>query len=438
MQERRQKRDGIPEEFYGTPAMINRSWCGTKAPDAVHEVCVNVTIKSKTVADVNYYCMMLHRTWSVVRCSLLQHRLTSTDCRPVALRSKKSKSTKNTPKYFVDCRTVRALGGKGGDGFVSFLQLWSNEIAGPDGGDGGNGGHVILQATSNVRDLSLLPTVLKAEHGEKGYSKDCHGKCAHHYIVQVPVGTIIRSSSGKIVGDLKEEGTMFLAARGGSGGHGNHFFASPTSQSPQVAEYGADGEDIQYTLEVRSMALCIGFPNAGKSTLLQAISRARPKVASYPFTTLKPHLGVVQYDDYSQVAVADLPGLIPGSHKNRGLGITFLKHAERCRALMFLLDMSENEPWTHLQTLQYEIQQFNPELLERPSVVVANKMDLPEAKDNLPLMKEHVDLPVVAVSAKMGTNLTELLQVVRQMYDEASREDVQPSITSINHSSEED
>ncbi|KAJ4427936.1 hypothetical protein ANN_23946 [Periplaneta americana] len=277
----------------------------------------------------------------------------------------------------------------------------------------------VLQASSNVRDLNHVTSVLKGEDGEKGYNKDCHGKSADHTIIQVPVGTIIRSSSGKVVGDLKVEGTMFVAARGGAGGRGNHFFVSPTEQAPKIAEYGADGEELQYVVEVRSMAHVglIGFPNAGKSTLLQAISRARPKIAPYPFTTLKPHLGMIQYDDYEQVAVADLPGLMPGSHKNRGLGIAFLKHAERCASLLYLLDLSSSEPWTHLETLQYELSQFNSELLERPQVVVANKLDLPEAKKNLPLLKEHVNLPIVAISAKMGTNLEELLHIIKEMYE---------------------
>ncbi|XP_069688015.1 mitochondrial ribosome-associated GTPase 2 isoform X1 [Periplaneta americana] len=358
-------------------------------------------------------------TWSVVRRALWQQRLNKSDTTAVALTSKKSKSARKVAQHFVDMRRVRAVGGKGGDGLISFLQLWCNETAGPDGGDGGNGGHVVFQASSNVRDLNHVTSVLKGEDGEKGYNKDCHGKSADHIIIQVPVGTIIRSSSGKVVGDLKVEGTMFVAARGGAGGRGNHFFVSPTEQAPKIAEYGADGEELQYVVEVRSMAHVglIGFPNAGKSTLLQAISRARPKIAPYPFTTLKPHLGMIQYDDYEQVAVADLPGLMPGSHKNRGLGIAFLKHAERCASLLYLLDLSSSEPWTHLETLQYELSQFNSELLERPQVVVANKLDLPEAKKNLPLLKEHVNLPIVAISAKMGTNLEELLHIIKEMYE---------------------
>ncbi|XP_021935302.1 mitochondrial ribosome-associated GTPase 2 [Zootermopsis nevadensis] len=322
-------------------------------------------------------------------------------------------------QYFVDMRTVRAIGGNGGDGAISFLQLWANETAGPDGGDGGHGGHVLFHATKDVRDLRHLTSVLRAPDGEKGYNKDCHGKSASHTVIQVPIGTIIKSSSGKVVGDLKDEGTTFVAARGGAGGHGNHFFVSDTHQAPNIAEYGAQGEELQYVLEVRTMAHIglIGFPNAGKSTLLQAVSRARPKIAPYPFTTLKPHLGIIQYDDYDQIAVADLPGLIPGSHKNRGLGIQFLKHAERCAVLLFMLDLATPEPWTHLEVLQFELSQFSPELLQRPQLVVANKLDLPEAKVNLTHLQRQVKLPVIAISAKMGINLEKLLKVIKETYD---------------------
>nr|CAD7439181.1 unnamed protein product [Timema bartmani] len=231
---------------------------------------------------------------------------------------------------------------------------------------------------------------------------------------QVPVGTIVKTATGRVIADLSREGSMFVAARGGAGGHGNHFFVSDTAQSPQVAQFGAQGEDLQYVLEVRSMAH-IGL---GKSTLLQAISRARPKIAPYPFTTLKPHLGMVQYDDYEQIAVADLPGLISGSHQNKGLGIAFLKHTERCAALMFVVDLSCSEPWRHVDLLRYELGQFSSELIRRPQVVVGNKLDLPESKENLAMLKERVDVPIIPISAKVGTNLSILLQHIRSMYDE--------------------
>uniref|UniRef100_A0A1Q3FWK5 Putative gtp-binding protein odn superfamily n=1 Tax=Culex tarsalis TaxID=7177 RepID=A0A1Q3FWK5_CULTA len=348
----------------------------------------------------------------------------------IALRSKKAKSDKPTTQYFVDCKHVRTIGGKGGDGCVSFLRLWCNENAGPDGGDGGNGGHVVLQASSDVRDLNHVTTQLSADPGDNGRNKDCHGKNAGHTVVKVPLGTIVKSGGdGKVVGDLDREGTMFVAARGGAGGKGNHFFISDLEQAPQVAEYGAQGEDKSYILELRSMAHVgfIGLPNAGKSTLLRAISRARPKVAAYPFTTLKPHLGMVQYDDYEQIAVADLPGLIPDSHKNKGLGIQFLKHAERCNILLFVVDASAEEPWNHFHTLMHELTMFSEELAERPKMIVANKIDLPEAEDNVQLLEHHVDVPVVPISAKVGTNVAELLREIRIIYDGVKKEEIKGS-----------
>nr|XP_050848427.1 mitochondrial ribosome-associated GTPase 2 [Vespula vulgaris]XP_050848428.1 mitochondrial ribosome-associated GTPase 2 [Vespula vulgaris] len=337
-----------------------------------------------------------------------------------ATRSKKPKTSGNATQYFVDLKQIRVMGGKGGDGNISFLQLWKNDHAGPDGGDGGHGGHVIFQVSSNVKDLKHIKSVLKAEDGEDGSCKNCYGKNASHNIIPVPVGTIIRNIKGTILADLDQDNSMFIAARGGAGGHGNTFFTSDTQQSPKICEYGADGEDLQYVLEVRSMAHVglIGLPNAGKSTLLRAISRARPKVASYPFTTLKPHVGIIPYDDYEQVTVADLPGLIADSHKNKGLGITFLKHAERCAILLFVIDLSLDEPWQALEILRYEINQFNKNLNNRSFIVIANKMDLPEAKENLRLLKEKIDMPIIPISAKVGINISTLLKEIRILYDE--------------------
>jgi GTP-binding protein len=261
--------------------------------------------------------------------------------------------------------------------------------------------------------------VLKAENGERGANKDCHGKNANHLVVKTPVGTIIKNGAGKVVGDLSKEGLMFVAARGGAGGKGNHFFMTNTNNAPEICEYGAEGEDNNYYLELRSMAHVgfIGLPNAGKSTLLRAITRAKPKVASYPFTTLKPHLGMIPFDDYEQISVADLPGLIPGSAENKGLGIQFLKHAERCNTLLFVIDASCNDPWNHYFTLINEIAKFSEELVQRQKIIVANKMDLPEAQENIKKLREKLDIPVIPISAKVGTNIAELLQVLRKFYD---------------------
>ncbi|XP_066156191.1 mitochondrial ribosome-associated GTPase 2 [Euwallacea fornicatus] len=332
---------------------------------------------------------------------------------------KKAKAVGNSIQNFIDSKSLRVVGGKGGDGCISFLSVWSNEHAGPDGGDGGHGGHVIFQANANVNDLHLLPSVAKANDGASGQNKHCHGKCAEHLVLNVPVGTVIKNDEGKVVGDLTKEGHMYIGARGGAGGKGNHFFTTDTQQTPQICEFGATGEDLQYLMEIRSMAHIglIGFPNAGKSTLLRAISRARPKVAPYPFTTLRPNLGIVEYDDFEQVAVADLPGLIPDSHKNKGLGIQFLKHVERCMALLYILDASLDEPWTYLETLQYELFEFNAKMMERPHLIAANKVDLPGAWKNVELLRTKTKLPIIAVSAKTGENIEELLKEIKIVYD---------------------
>ncbi|KAJ6647445.1 Mitochondrial ribosome-associated GTPase 2 [Pseudolycoriella hygida] len=326
--------------------------------------------------------------------------------------------------HFVDVKQVRVFGGNGGDGCISFLSLWCNENAGPDGGDGGNGGHVVFKSTYDVNNLGHITSVIRADNGEKGYPKDCVGKNAKHNIVPVPVGTIIKNVEGKIVGDLDVDGLMFIAARGGSGGKGNPFFVTDAQNAPKICEYGATGEQRSYTLELRSMAHIglIGLPNAGKSTLLQAITRARSKIASYPFTTLKPHLGMVQYDDYVQIAIADLPGLIPGSHENKGLGIQFLKHIERCTALLFIVDASSEAPWEHIDALNFELKSFSKELATRPQVIVANKIDLPEAMENVRILEEKLKVPIITISAKMGTNVANLLAELRKLYDKIQSE----------------
>ncbi|XP_033343400.1 mitochondrial ribosome-associated GTPase 2 isoform X2 [Bombus vosnesenskii] len=343
---------------------------------------------------------------------------------PKPLRSIKPRAQNDADRSILDLKQVRTIGGKGGDGEISFLQLWSNENAGPDGGDGGHGGHIIFETSLYVKDLSHISSVLKAEDGEKGYNKSCFGKNAKHTIVPVPIGTIIRNMKGSIIADLSQEGMMFIAARGGAGGHGNAFFKSDVQQSPCISEYGADGEDLQYVLEISSMAHVglIGFPNAGKSTLLRAISRARPKVAAYQFTTLKPHLGIILYDDHEQVTVADLPGLIPDSHKNRGLGIQFLKHAERCKVLLFILDVASDEPWRDFETLKYEIAEFNVQLNKRLHLIAANKIDLPGAMEKLEILKQKINLPIIPISAKMGTNISTLLREIRILYDKEEEE----------------
>lgn len=332
------------------------------------------------------------------------------------------KSHRAPSKHLVDVKTVRLSGGRGGNGRVSFMKLFGNENAGPDGGDGGSGGHVVFRASENVSSgLAHVLAVLKAADGEHGYNKDCHGKCAEHLYVDVPVGTVIKDGSGRVVGDLDRPGVMFVAARGGAGGRGNRYFATDTEQAPEVAELGGVGESLRYTLELSSIADfgLLGFPNAGKSTLLRAVTRARPKVAPYPFTTLQPYVGTVRYGDMETLAVADLPGLIADSHRNHGLGISFLRHVQRCMALLLLVDLSLPEPWSYVRVLRDEVRCFSETILDRPQVIVANKVDVDGARENLAALRRQLpDDTVIEISAKHGVNLEFLLKHMKRIYDE--------------------
>ncbi|CAG2111528.1 unnamed protein product, partial [Medioppia subpectinata] len=322
-----------------------------------------------------------------------------------------------------DWKEVKCSAGKGGDGMICFLRLWCNPMAGPSGGDGGNGGHVILEADHQTKCLSNVSTLMRAEAGENGMSKDMSGKNGEHTVIKVPIGTLVRDKvSRKLIADLDVNGSKFIAARGGQGGKGNHYFLNNANRHPGVAEVGANGEATAWVLELKTMAHSglVGFPNSGKSTLLRAISRAKPKVANYPFTTLNPMVGIVEYDDYEQLAVADLPGLIPGAHLNKGLGISFLRHIERCVCLFYVIDLSVEHPFEQLTCLMAELEHYKKGLSKRPHTIVANKIDSPGAEDKLKLLKEHIgetEFRIIAISAKYGTNLTELLTYFRELYD---------------------
>ncbi|XP_073679190.1 mitochondrial ribosome-associated GTPase 2 [Garra rufa] len=328
-------------------------------------------------------------------------------------------SEKKLSRYFVDHRRVKVVAGSGGNGASSFHSEPWKEWGGPDGGNGGAGGDIIIKVNQQVKSLSSVSTVYHGKHGEAGSSKNRFGRNASPTFISVPVGTVVKEE-GRTLADLSHHGQLYTAAYGGAGGKGNRFFLSNENRAPLTATAGEKGQERVLQLELRTMAhaALVGFPNAGKSSLLRVISNARPAVAAYPFTTLKPHVGIVTYRDHQQLAVlADIPGLIPGAHLNRGLGVSFLRHIERCRVLLFVLDMSSSEPWEQFRQLCFELDQYNPLLSHRPHAIVANKMDLPEAKANLENLRSRLHQTVIPVSALTGDNTGQLILHLRHMYD---------------------
>jgi len=232
--------------------------------------------------------------------------------------------------------------------------------------------------------------------------------------------------TGTKIAELLAPDKIFIAARGGAGGHGNEFYLSNENREPEYAEYGSPGEVMEYNVELKLIAHAglVGFPNAGKSTLLRAISRARPKVAYYPFTTLNPTVGTIEYEDFVQLSVADIPGLLPGAHHHVGLGQAFLRHIERCVCLLYVIDLSLPEPLTQLRELQLELELYRPGLSKKPQAVVANKIDLEISQQRLIEFEQAIDLPVFPVSAKYRRGILELLRHFRQVFDQHSDEEI--------------
>ncbi|XP_047709406.1 mitochondrial ribosome-associated GTPase 2 isoform X3 [Prionailurus viverrinus] len=320
-------------------------------------------------------------------------------------------------RHFVDHRRVLIRGGCGGDGVSCFHSEPRKEFGGPDGGDGGDGGHVILKADQQVKSLSSVLSRYQGFHGQAGGRKNCSGRGGAVLYIRVPVGTLVKEGS-EVVADLSCPGAEYVAARGGAGGKGNRFFLANDNRAPVTCTPGQPGQERVLFLELKTVAHAgmVGFPNAGKSSLLRAISNARPAVASYPFTTLKPHVGIVRCDDHQQIAVADIPGIVRGAHRNRGLGSAFLRHIERCRFLLFVVDLSEPEPWTQLEDLKWELEQHEAGLSQRPHVVVANKVDLPEARAAVPWLRARLGPSAVALSAATGENVEALLLRLQELH----------------------
>ena len=324
---------------------------------------------------------------------------------------------------FVDRIKVFAQAGSGGRGSVSFRREKFVPKGGPDGGDGGRGGEVILRADRHVDNLSNLfyEPIIKAKSGGHGMGKKMHGKSAPAKIVKAPVGTIVwpadekgRPTSAAPIVDLTRDGQEFVLCRGGAGGKGNVHFKSSRNRAPRQYTEGEEGEQGHFLLELRTIADAglVGYPNAGKSTLLRKVSAARPRVAAYPFTTLHPIIGVVEFSGYRRATIADIPGLIEGAHRGLGLGHEFLRHITRCRIFLFVVDVAGSEgrnPVEDLQQLRKELDLYDPLLSQRPWFVIANKMDLPGAEENLSgVRKKFTKIDIVPISAAKGDGIEEL------------------------------
>jgi GTP-binding protein len=334
---------------------------------------------------------------------------------------------------FVDETKIRVIAGDGGRGCVSFRREKFVPRGGPNGGDGGKGGDVIALADPQLTTLLDLryQKQYKAGRGEHGLGKDQHGRSGEDRIIRVPVGTIIRdAATGECIADLKTPGERVVVAAGGRGGKGNAHFVSSTNRSPRFAQPGEPGEDKELAIELRLLADVgiIGLPNAGKSTLISVISAVRPKIADYPFTTLVPNLGVVAYGDGKSFVVADIPGLIEGAHQGQGLGHKFLRHVTRTSVLIHLLDatrITEADPLGDWRTVNRELELFDADLVAKPQIVVANKIDIPEARANVKLLEEVLPerfRPIHAISAVTGEGVRGLVERIGSSMDALRRE----------------
>ena len=335
---------------------------------------------------------------------------------------------------FVDHIRIYAKAGKGGNGLASFRREKFVPRGGPDGGDGGDGGDVVLEVSSGVNDLRqyFFDPKLVATDGMPGMHALKHGRNGKTVVGKVPPGTIVyRSNAATMqeatwmekegedlqleqIADLTEEGQTFVLCEGGKGGRGNWHFRTATDRAPTVFENGTDAQSGVFFLELRRIADAglVGYPNAGKSSLLGVLSRATPKVAAYPFTTLQPVVGVVQRDDYTRCVVADIPGIIEGASRNRGLGHEFLRHIMRCKVLLFVVDMTglEHDPVEAIQTLRTEIKLYSEELASHPWVIIANKMDITEtAEPNLSILRQRFPkIEILPISALTGAGIDAL------------------------------
>lgn len=328
---------------------------------------------------------------------------------------------------FIDRVHLDVQAGKGGNGAISFLRLKFMEHGGPDGGGGGRGGSIYFQASKSETTLFKFKYQRRiiAGDGENGQSKDRYGPSAEDQVILVPVGTVVYdATTNQVIADLTKEGDRVLIAKGGRGGRGNATFKSSVNRSPQIAENGAPGEKKKLLVELKLLADVglIGFPSVGKSSLLSVVSNAKPEIADYAFTTLVPNLGVVTLDHEEPFIIADLPGLIEGASQGRGLGLTFLRHIERCKVIIHLVDMSlDDDPRERIDIIHEELKAYSPALLNRPMIIAASKMDEPNAMDNLTILKKKVkNIPIIPISILTHEGINELLKEALRLVKVAS------------------
>lgn len=327
---------------------------------------------------------------------------------------------------FIDEVKIFASAGDGGSGCVAFRREKFIPLGGPNGGDGGKGGDLILQVSpqvSTLYDLRLHPHQ-RAQRGKNGMGSDRHGAGGEDLVIIVPLGTIVKNAeTGETIADMTEPDQRLVLLKGGRGGQGNARFMTSTNKAPKFAQPGEPGEEMTIRLELKLMADVglLGFPSVGKSSFITRVSAARPKIADYPFTTLKPHLGVVEYKNYRTFVMADIPGIIEGAHEGAGLGHRFLRHVERTRILLHLLDpcrTHDSNPLDDYETLNRELALFNPELADKPQIIVINKIDLPDVQALIPEIMPYFDklgLKVFPVSAATGEGIPPLLDEIARI-----------------------
>ncbi|KRL20229.1 GTPase ObgE [Lentilactobacillus kisonensis] len=343
---------------------------------------------------------------------------------------------------FVDQVKIDVKAGNGGNGMVAFRREKYVPNGGPAGGDGGRGGNVIFKVDSGMNTLMdfRYHRKFKAKNGGGGANKSMTGRSADDLVIPVPEGTTVTNTeTGQVIGDLTKPDQELVVAKAGRGGRGNIHFASPTNPAPEIAENGEPGEEVSLQLELRVLADVglVGFPSAGKSTLLSVITSAKPKIAGYHFTTLVPNLGMVRLDDGRDFAVADLPGLVEGASKGVGLGFQFLRHVERTRVILHLVDMSGMEgrdPYEDFLAINKELSQYDPKILERPQIIVATKMDLPDSQDNLTTFKQSLEADatgnqkvpeILPISSVTHVGLTDLIRKTADLLDQTDVADMQ-------------